>query len=505
MSHLSGQRPTGQLEPAREVPNKPRLPKLQGIINKKAQQIIADHMHHSMTQSSLSSTATVPVLMQIDSTAPRTSRTHDISHLLDRPAFLNPRIPPSLIEDSDHIFETSFLPKDSSSVYREDDGLWHTKVFPSSTPSSRTDAIMLDAWITRSLEQYRKEGPGAGNEDLARAVEDLVPILSVALHEIVRQVTHHCTERGTVLEKIWRTYVELFDRVLKEMQSSLLAEKKKTAEFQQILMGTKASLERHKRSHPEQMQSVIARLEAEFTTRQQQVEEELQQCEEENMRLKVELRTHHQELEIWYPSFPLYQDSYIKNHIPHYSQKAGSHGGPLGRHADRTPSNKLKSSVTGEGGAEDEDIPPEVAIAEDFKRLLAVLAPDKRKGIGKELAVVLKTSSVAPGGKQKKEQKMRLSQIARVDQAQAAEEAEINRLQSEVNAQEERIRELKEEISVLEKEEEEQNHITVPEPQLSVGKDQDGQDLMHRRGTAAPQAVMLQLPKAGRKKLAVPG
>merc|ERR1711865_660584 len=104
------------------------------------------------------------------------------------------------------------------------------------------------------------------------------------------------------------------------------------------------------------------------------VEEELHQCEEENLKLKSELRTHRSELEMWYPSFPLYQDSYLKNHIPHFT----------GQEKNRRGSK-----------SEEEEMPTEVAIAEDLKRLLAVLAPDKRQAIGKELTYVLKTASGA--------------------------------------------------------------------------------------------------------------
>jgi hypothetical protein len=376
--------------------------------------------------------------MQIDHTAPRTARTHDISHLRDQKSSLTPSIPPSLIEETDHIYETGFLPKDSTSVYYEQDGLWYTKVFPSSYPSSRTDAVMLDAWISKTLEAYKQTGAGGGKEDLARAVDDLVPILSVALHEIVRQVTHHCTERGVVLEKIWRTYVELFDRVLHEMQAALKKEKSKTFEIHDVLMGTKSDLEGLKKSHPEQMQNVIAELEEQFTEKQKNVEEELRYCEEENQRLKQELRTHHSELELWYPSFPLYQDSYLKNHIPHYSHHAHSRGLSMGK----------KSG--------EEEAPAEVAIAEDFKRLLAVLAPEKRQAIGKELTFVLKTASVTgkndkDGKHCKKDHKTRLSTIVAEGQRQAEQEEKLVALHDEVAKQERKIQELRETIKELER------------------------------------------------------
>lgn len=396
-----------------------------------------DHMHCSATEASFSSTATVPVLMQIDHTAPKTARTHDISHLRDKTQYLAPCIPESLIGEADHIYETGFLPKDANSVYHERDGLWYTKVFPSNAPSSRTDAVMLDAWITRTLDAYKRKDVVTGKEDLARAVEDLVPILSIALHEIVRQVMHHCVERGAVLEKIWRTYVELFDRVLMEMQVALGKEKNKTVELHQVLLDTRHELDSLKKSHPEQVQNVIADLEEQFTENQKKIEEDLAQCEDENTKLKQELRTHHTELELWYPSFPLYQDSHLKNSIPQYS-----HHGQNARGANKR---------------EDEDTPPEVTIAEDFKRLLAVLAPDKRQAIGQELTSVLKTTAVS--GKQEKEgkkaKKERLNAIVADNQKNAERESKLSALHDEVAAQERKIEELKAIIVELERQDRE--------------------------------------------------
>merc|ERR1719486_111086 len=258
-----------------------------------------------------------------------------------------------MIPAEDHIYEKSFLPKDGSSEYREEDGLWHTKVFPSIVPSSRTDAIMLDAWITKSLERYSERV--SEKDDLAQAVEELVPILSVALHEIVRQVIHYCAERGVVLEKIWRTYVELFDRVLREMKSSLKTHKEKTAEVQAVLNEACKNLDDLRSSHPVQMQKVIVDLEGKFTTRQKELELELRARESENLVLTQELKDHHQLLECWYPSFHLYQNSYIKGQIP--------------QHQPERPGNENRSSVRPNRRVsltlqnQKEDLTPEVAMA----------------------------------------------------------------------------------------------------------------------------------------------
>ncbi|CAE8625932.1 unnamed protein product [Polarella glacialis] len=366
----------------------------------------------------LSSTTSVPVLAQIEGTAPRTAATHDISHLCDQPKFLAPSVPATLIEEEDHVFETSFMAKDATSVYSDADGLWHTKVFPSDCPSSRTDAVMLDTWITKALDRYQKKAlPEASSSraDFGKTVEDLVPILSVSLHEIVRQVMHHCSERGLALQKIWKTYVELFDRVLHQMQDSLRQQKLKTAEVQSFLGEASSEFKELKRSHPVQMHNVISDLEVTFTESQKGFEDDLKQAEEENGLLKQMLRTHHRELEMWYPNFQLYQDSYIKNLIPQRVK---------GRAPRRAPTTRLEDRL--------------VAIAEDFKRLLTVLAPDKRKTMGQDLAGLL-------DAREQDRAKEKVSLEAQQENLDLVE-----KLQAEVREQEEHIKLLKTEIAKIE-------------------------------------------------------
>eukprot|EP00448_Togula_jolla_P021147 CAMPEP_0170573856 /NCGR_PEP_ID=MMETSP0224-20130122/2989_1 /TAXON_ID=285029 /ORGANISM="Togula jolla, Strain CCCM 725" /LENGTH=402 /DNA_ID=CAMNT_0010896473 /DNA_START=82 /DNA_END=1290 /DNA_ORIENTATION=- len=400
-------------------------------------------MNSTTSGSSSSSSMKVPVLTLLDSTAPRTARTHDISHLRDRSTHLAPILPESLIAEHDHRYESDFMPRDSSSKYSQEDGLWHARVFPSDQPSSRTDAVQLDAWITRCLERYQQSSSCETKEELARAVEDLVPILSVGLHEVARQITHHCGERGVVFEKIWRTYVELFDRVLRQMQSSLQAQKQRTLEVQKELGVSRAELQEMKRGHPERMHAVIAELEGNFTLRQEFLEEELLASGAENMKLKQELQDHQTELETWYPSFQGYQDSYIKGQVPHYGASSASRG----RGPRRLP----------DGGEAQEAMLPEEAVAEDFKRLLAVLAPEKRKVIGQEVSHIMNASTAkAPATATAKKAptkgaKTRLSPPPTSQEAAEKEDNQkVQRLQAEVREQEERITKLREEIARLE-------------------------------------------------------
>lgn len=432
-----------------------KLPRLHPHVNKRAQQIIADHLNSVNSATSSVFTGTIPVLEQLESTAPRTARTHDISHLCDKPGFLTPRIPPSLIREEDHRYEAGFLSTGAHSFYNDRDGMWHTKVFPSNTPSSRTDAVMLDAWITRALrkQQDSLEQNSRSKDDLVQTVEASIPILSVALHEVVRQVTHHCAERGVALDKIWRTYVELFHRVLRQMQQSLCDQKQMTIEAQGKLDQVRVELQNLRKEHPEHMHSVIAELEEKFRSKQKQYEQDLTSFEEENMSLKTDMRNHHKELEIWYPQFAQYQDSYIKTHLPG-AQKDGFKRRPTRlERKNRTKSlghilSEISQDPDLDDDIPDDEIPPEVAIAEDFKRLLAVLPPDKRKIIGQELSHIMDAQGpTSAGGKDNKRQLKKQQSKSRRHQVQPGEDRDkVRELQTDVKQQEDRIKELREEI-----------------------------------------------------------
>eukprot|EP00929_Paragymnodinium_shiwhaense_P026960 TRINITY_DN15935_c0_g2_i1.p1 TRINITY_DN15935_c0_g2~~TRINITY_DN15935_c0_g2_i1.p1 ORF type:complete len:535 (+),score=191.42 TRINITY_DN15935_c0_g2_i1:197-1801(+) len=446
----------------------PRLPKVPNV-NKRAQEIIAAHMPMGGSEASFySDGSSVPVLAQIDSTAPRTAISHDISHLCDnKGAYLTPKIPASLIAETEHVYEKTFMPLDTTSAYSEADGLWHTKVFPSQAPSSRKDAVMLDAWITKSLEQ-QGASESATSEELVQAVEKLVPTLSVALHEIVRQVTHQCMERGSVLEKIWRTYVELFNRVLKQMQESLTTQKTNTSTVSEALSAAQQELTTLRKEHPENMHRIILNLESDFTQSQKQFEADLAEAEQKNKVLKQELREQHRELEIWFPMFPQYQDSFVKAQLP-VPVSASKQRAMARLSKGRFTANNLDALLEADSHADLDEaaqlyeeekeeqnpdaMPPEVALAEDFKRLLAVLAPEKRKTIGREIAPVMdpKFSMEKGRGVHREKSVSRHSISIKEERAQREQIDTVDRLQLEIREQEAKMKDLRHEIAKLEK------------------------------------------------------
>lgn len=430
---------------------KQKLPRLQPCVNKRAQTIIATHLNMGCLAGASVDTVSTgfsldsggPILAQLDSTAPKTARTHDISHICDKGHILIPKPPGTLIEARDHIYEASFLPRGASSVYSDADGMWHTKVFPSETPSSRTDAVMLDTWITTALARHQDEAANReAKGDLAHSVESLVPILSVALHEVVRQVTHHCAERGITLEKIWRVYEELFQRVLKQMHQSVALQKTRTTIVQSELAEAKEELRSVRAQHPQDMHRVITELEATFTHNQGKFEADLEAADEDNNRLREDIINLDAEIGTWYPFFGRYKDSYIKNHLPDlHTDKVSKRRSVM---EDAFRSRRCTGSRTAEA-FQVEEVPPEIAIAKDFKRLLAVLAPDKRKLIGQELSNVMDASV---GGKS--DNGARKENSVQHAEQDPEEVATIRELRAEVNAQEARIRALRNEIAKIE-------------------------------------------------------
>lgn len=434
--------------------NKPKLPLIQPHVNRRAQEIIAAHMESvstlTCTNASLLSQA-VPVLKQLEGTAPKTAKTHDISHICDTVHVLTPRVPESMIDEKDHVYEATFMPEGPLSVYNDSDGMWYTKVFPSANPSSRMSAIHLDDWITKKMSEKNTELPGAkhSKDDLAATVDCLVPVLSKALHEVARQVTYHCSERGSALTKIWTVYVELFQRVLNQMQKALQDQRARTADLQADLNAAKNELDGLKKSHPADMYDVITKMETNFDEQQIEYDTLLEKTHEENERLEVLARVGQEELDSWYPGFDKYKDSYIRHHVPDVDP------GKVAISVEDAKKSPNANASSPSRGQVFEEMNADVAIAKDFKRLLAVLAPDKRKAIGQELSGVMdrqatvghrSTVTVAKRNTKGPD----IAKFGHNPGSNSANADAFKQIRDEVHSQEARIRELREAILKLE-------------------------------------------------------
>mmetsp|Transcript_151652 Transcript_151652/g.486610 ORF Transcript_151652/g.486610 Transcript_151652/m.486610 type:complete len:376 (+) Transcript_151652:104-1231(+) len=234
-------------------------------------------------------------------------------------------------------------------------------LFPANKPSSRADAMILDQWISSAFTNYAQRSlpDKAEDEDLSRAVEELVPILSIGLHEVVRQVTQHCLERGVVLEKIWRTYVDLFERSLAGTRRSLRRHKERTARVERELDRTKRELDDLRRKHPLQIERLSGTLQGKFTQRQEDLQEQLSHMNLENDKHMQELRLLTGNVTAWFPNFDLYKASSYK------------------RTLDRTPPEAATYDT------------PEGQLSADFMRVLGALPAESRRRVGYYISSLL--------------------------------------------------------------------------------------------------------------------
>eukprot|EP00741_Cyanophora_paradoxa_P025300 tig00000361_g24419.t1 len=83
------------------------------------------------------------------------------------------------------------------------------EVFLSRTPAGRKDALLLEAWVKQQCEATAAVAQG----DPLEAVEHELRVYTMAVHEIARQVSVGCVERGTLLATLWSRYTELLNRV----------------------------------------------------------------------------------------------------------------------------------------------------------------------------------------------------------------------------------------------------------------------------------------------------
>jgi len=227
-------------------------------------------------------------------------------------------------------------------------------LFPTNKPSSRADAKMLDQWVTTALARYAEKMANVKEEshDLPQMVDELIPILSIGLHEVVRQVTHHCLERGVVLEKIWRTYVELFERALAETRALLRYHKARTQRVDTELERTRDELSEIQQRHPEQIEKLSKTLANKFSQRQEELEDQLKSLRHENTVLIQHLTEHSNNVKAWFPLFDNYKNSVYR------------------------------ATLQGTGAALPSTTTPEARIAADFKRILTAMPVDGRRRVG---------------------------------------------------------------------------------------------------------------------------
>eukprot|EP00753_Platysulcus_tardus_P015980 PLAT5360.1.p1 GENE.PLAT5360.1~~PLAT5360.1.p1 ORF type:complete len:1329 (+),score=498.64 PLAT5360.1:509-3988(+) len=118
----------------------------------------------------------------------------------------------TLIPEEQHVLlKTAMPPTDGHPEWKWSDEhrLWMRREFPSLRPTGRRDVVLLGRWLLEQLGEAEKM------EDPAQALLRAQQIYSTCFHELVRQVSLQCVERGQLLARVWKTFVALFDRIIK--------------------------------------------------------------------------------------------------------------------------------------------------------------------------------------------------------------------------------------------------------------------------------------------------
>ena len=157
----------------------------------------------------------------------RGGKDREVSYLSDgAPAPHSAHVPTSVIPDAFRIVLESPLPTREPNFYStfggdgDDAGAWdyndatrkfEAVLFPSKVPAGRRDVVLLHAWVNDMVSRLKQTSAALKEEEM---LKDAQLLFSVAFHEIIRQVSVHCLERGYLMGKIWWSEMELFQRLL---------------------------------------------------------------------------------------------------------------------------------------------------------------------------------------------------------------------------------------------------------------------------------------------------
>jgi hypothetical protein len=156
----------------------------------------------------------------------RGGKEREISYLSDGAgaASSTNAVPASVIPDAFRIVMDSPFPTREPGFYSvfgdADEDNWaynaatrhfEAVLFPSKVPAGRRDVVLLHAWVNDMISRLKQTSSSLREEEM---LKDAQLLFSVAFHEIIRQVSVHCLERGYLMGKIWWSEMELFQRLL---------------------------------------------------------------------------------------------------------------------------------------------------------------------------------------------------------------------------------------------------------------------------------------------------
>ena len=189
----------------------------------------------------------------------RGGKDREISYLSDAGSAASnaANVPASVIPDAFRIVMESPFPTREPSFYSvfgedtEDNWAYNAAtrhfeavLFPSKVPAGRRDVVLLHAWVNDMVNRLKQTSSNLKEEEM---LKDAQLLFSVAFHEIIRQVSVHCLERGHLMGKIWWSEMELFQRLLqlqRRSHATLASERKARVDEKATMQARIEALER---------------------------------------------------------------------------------------------------------------------------------------------------------------------------------------------------------------------------------------------------------------------
>ena len=221
---------------------------------------------------------------------------------------LRSRIPSSLIPQHMAVTEKSFLPpedKDRECWYDEEEKMWVSVIFPRTVPSGRRDVELLEKWLEEKLAECRGgKTTGATSEE---GVKDQLNILMIGFREIVRQTAVGCSERGMLLDKIWKGVSSLLDNVVLQMQDTILSCEERMNALNLRASRHETDVLEMKVRHEQEVKNLQQTIGHKWGKRVDVLKRALMESEERAGGVAGFQRS----LNVWWPKFELYSDSVL--------------------------------------------------------------------------------------------------------------------------------------------------------------------------------------------------
>ena len=140
----------------------------------------------------------------------------------------------------------------------------------------------------------------------------------IGFREVVRQVSVQCTDRGMLLDKIWKAMSGLLDFVVKEMQDTIIACEGRMADLNLRASRHEADIMQMKERHKNEVKVLTQSIGHKWGKRVEVLKQALLVKEKDLQTYSKSVSL----LEQWFPSFENYADTVLKNLLPESTDSA---------------------------------------------------------------------------------------------------------------------------------------------------------------------------------------